>query len=80
MGNVVLSVIYLRTALIQGMENANKTGLTPGARILEQSVLWPHYDAVLTILVIPEQIEDWGDDDGELDPKEFSLGRTRWRK
>jgi len=25
MGNVLFSVIYLRTALIQGMENANKT-------------------------------------------------------
>ena len=55
-------------------------GLKPGVRILEQSVLLPHYDAVLTILVIPEQIEDWGYNDGELDPKEFSLGRTRWRK
>ncbi len=55
-------------------------GLKDDARILEHSVSLPAFDAVLTILVIPEQIEDWRDSDGnlELDPEEFSLGRTRW--
>jgi hypothetical protein len=55
-------------------------GLMSDARILEQSVLLPSYDAVLTILVIPGQIEDWSEGIDELDPNEFSLGRTRWRK
>lgn len=56
-------------------------GLKEDPRILEHSVLLPtYYDAVLTILVIPEQIEDWSDNDRdlELDPNEFSLRRTRW--
>lgn len=53
-------------------------GLKDGARILEQSRLLPAYDAVLTLLVIPEQIEDWPDHDRELDPEEFTLRRKRW--
>jgi len=57
-----------------------ETGLKPDARILEHSVLLRRFDAVLTILVIPEQIEDWSDADRrlELDPKEFTHGRSRW--
>jgi hypothetical protein len=57
-----------------------ETGLKADARILEQSLLLPTYDAVLTVLVIPEQIEDWSDSEGklELDPEQFTLRRKRW--
>ena len=57
-----------------------EAGLKSGARILEQSLWLPTYDAVLTMLIIPEQIEDWSDSDRnlELDPNEFSLRRKRW--
>src|SRR5260370_17317111 len=57
-----------------------ETGLKADARILEQSLLLPTYDAVLTILVIPEQIEDWSDSERklELDPEQFTLRRKRW--
>lgn len=55
-------------------------GLKSDARILEHSIRLPSFDAVLTILVIPEQIEDWSDADRrlELDPREFTHGRSRW--
>ena len=55
-------------------------GLKADARILEHSTSLPSFDAVLTILVIPEQIEEWSDADRrlELDPKEFTYGRSRW--
>jgi hypothetical protein len=54
-------------------------GLRNDARILEQSVLLPNYDAVLTWLVIPEEIEDWDDSAArELDPDEFTLHRKVW--
>jgi len=55
-------------------------GLKPDARILEHSLFLPALDAVLTMLVIPEQIEDWDDGDGhpELDPNEFTFNRARW--
>ena len=57
-----------------------ETGLKADARILEHSIFLPSFNAVLTILVIPEQIEDWSDADRhlELDPKEFTHGRSRW--
>ncbi len=57
-----------------------EAGLKSGARILEPSLWLPTYDAVLTMLIIPEQIEDWSDSDRnlDLDPNEFSLKRKRW--
>jgi hypothetical protein len=56
-------------------------GLRADAQILEHSVSLPAYDAVLTMLMIPERIEEW--DEGEtflddLDPDEFTLKRKRW--
>jgi hypothetical protein len=56
-------------------------GLRADARILEHSVSVPTYNAVLTLLVIPERIEEW--DAGEsllddLDPDEFTWRRKRW--
>lgn len=56
-------------------------GLRPDARILEHSVPLPGYEAVLTLLLIPEPIEDWDDSDtarDELDPEEFTLRRKTW--
>ena len=56
-------------------------GLRADAQILEQSVSLPAYNAVLTLLLIPESIEDW-DDSGApldaLDPDEFTLRRKIW--
>jgi len=56
-------------------------GLKPDARILEHSVPMPSYDGVLTLLFIPEEIEDRGDSEPaleELDPEEFTLRRKTW--
>jgi hypothetical protein len=56
-------------------------GLRPDARILEHSVPLPGYNAVLTLLLIPEPIEDWEDSDAaleDLDPEEFTLRRKTW--
>jgi len=56
-------------------------GLKPDARILEHSVPMPAYDGVLTLLLIPEEIEERRDGEAlleELDPEEFTLRRTTW--
>jgi hypothetical protein len=56
-------------------------GLKPDAYILEHSVPMPNYDGVLTLLFIPEEIEDRGDSEPvleELDPEEFTLRRKTW--
>jgi hypothetical protein len=56
-------------------------GLKPDARILEHSVPMPSYDGVLTLLFIPEEIEDRSDSESlveELDPEEFTLRRKTW--
>jgi hypothetical protein len=56
-------------------------GLMEAARIWEHSVALPSYEAVLTLLVIRERIEAWDDsepNERELDPREFTLDRTRW--
>jgi hypothetical protein len=58
-----------------------ETGLKSDAHILEHSVPMPGYDGVLTLLLIPEEIEDRCDDETsleELDPEEFSLQRKVW--
>jgi len=56
-------------------------GLRSDARILEHSIPLPGYEAVLSLLLIPEPIEEW-DDSGtsldELDPEEFTLRRKTW--
>lgn len=48
--------------------------------ILEASVAMPRYDSVVTLLYAPDRVLRWSDepDDGELDPNEFTLERTRW--
>ena len=55
-------------------------GLRPDARILEHSVPMPNYDGVLTLLLIPEEIEDFASEPllEELDPEEFTLRRRTW--
>ncbi len=56
-------------------------GLKTDARILEHSVPMPGYDGVLSLLLIPEEIEDYGGSDAlleELDPEEFTLRRKSW--
>ena len=56
-------------------------GLRTDARILEHSVSLPAYDAVLTLLLIPEPIEQWDDSRSPLDaldPVEFTLRRKIW--
>lgn len=58
-----------------------ENGLKPDARILEHSVPMPSYNGVLTLLLIPEEIEDSGEGEPvleELDPGEFTLRRKRW--
>lgn len=53
-------------------------GLRSDAEIMEQSVLLPNYHAVLTLLMIIEEIEEWDNGEQELDPEEFTLRRKRW--
>lgn len=55
-------------------------GLKPDARILEHSVPMPTYGGVLTLLLIPEEIEDRTSESllQELDPEEFTLRRKTW--
>lgn len=56
-------------------------GLKPDAHILEHSVPMPGYDGVLTLLLIPEEIEERSDSETfleELDPKDFTLQRKTW--
>ena len=56
-------------------------GLKPDARILEHSVPMPSYDGVLTLLLIPEEIEDRSDSErllDELEPEGFTLRRKTW--
>ncbi len=56
--------------------------LLPGAQILEDSVLLPFYDSVVSLLWIRDRIErrsEWDDEQEEpMDPNEFTLGRKRW--
>lgn len=56
--------------------------LREGATLQEWTRHLPSYDATLTLLHATAFIEarhDYEDpDDGELDPKEFSLERNRW--
>ena len=56
-------------------------GLKADASILEYSVPMPGYDGVLTLLAIPERVEDRSDSETlleELDPEEFTLRRKTW--
>lgn len=56
-------------------------GLRPDARILEHSVPMPAYDGVLTLLLIPEEIEERSESETlleERDPEEFTLRRKAW--
>jgi hypothetical protein len=58
-----------------------ENGLKADARILEHSVPMPGYDGVLTLLLIPEQIEERSNSETlleELEPEEFTLRRTTW--
>jgi hypothetical protein len=58
-----------------------ENGLKPDARILEHSVRMPGYDAVLTLLLIPDRIENWDDTEStleDLDPEDFTLRRRTW--
>jgi hypothetical protein len=56
--------------------------LVPNARILEESILLPFYESVLSLLWIHERIEkrtEWDEEEEEpLDPGEFTLARKRW--
>jgi hypothetical protein len=56
-------------------------GLKEEAKIWEHSIALPGYSAVLTILVMRDDVEFWDDApdslDG-LDPQEFTLNRRRW--
>lgn len=51
-----------------------------GSRIQEASVAMPRYDGAVSLLYAPNRVLRWSDepDDGELDPAEFTLERTRW--
>lgn len=56
-------------------------GLGKDAKVWEHSVGLPNYDAVLTLLVIREPIEEWDDaspNEPELEPEEFTLQRKHW--
>jgi hypothetical protein len=56
-------------------------GLLENARIWEESIPMPFYDAVLTLLYLREPVDHRTDSDEvleELDPTEFTLRRTRW--
>jgi hypothetical protein len=56
-------------------------GLKEDAKVWEHSVGLPNYDAVLTLLVIREPIEEWDEaspNEPELDPGEFTLKRKYW--
>ena len=57
-----------------------ETGLKPDSRILEHSVPMPNYNGVLTLLLIPEEIEDRASEAllEELDPEKFTLRRKTW--
>jgi hypothetical protein len=58
-----------------------ESGLKPDARILEHSVPMPGYDGVLTLLLIPEEIESYSGNETlreDLDPDEFTLHRKAW--
>ncbi len=56
--------------------------LKKGAEILEYSVPMPSYDAVLTLLYIPDPIESWTEWEDEyeesLSSRAFTLRRKRW--
>ena len=58
-----------------------ENGLKADARILEHSVPMPGYGGVLTLLLIPDEIEKRSDREPlleELDPEEFTLRRKTW--
>ncbi len=57
-----------------------ETGLKPDSRILEHSVPMRNYNGVLTLLLIPEEIEDRASEAllEELDPEDFTLRRKTW--
>ncbi|MEK7996513.1 MAG: ImmA/IrrE family metallo-endopeptidase [Planctomycetota bacterium] len=60
-----------------------ENGLVEGARIWEESITIPHYDAVLSLLYMREPIETEAEppeEEAALDPMEFTLGRKRWPK
>jgi len=61
------------------------TNLRDKATVLEHSVALPYYNSVLSLLFLPERVErrtefDNDDDDRSLDPREFTLDRTRWKR
>lgn len=57
--------------------------LQSDARVFEESIALPAYEAVLTLLRVDDRIEERTEYDDEemepLDPEEFTLGRKRWR-
>jgi hypothetical protein len=53
-------------------------GLKEDARILEHSIALTTYDAVLSLLLIAEEIELSDEPDLALDPDEFTTKRRRW--
>jgi len=55
----------------------------PDSQLLEESLVLPNYDAVLTLLWIRDPLPEPDELDellNPLDPNEFSLKRSRWRK
>jgi len=57
--------------------------LREDATILEHTKYLPNYGSTLTLLVIPERIEQWREEDdeetdNEMNPAEFTLTRRRW--
>jgi IrrE N-terminal-like domain len=55
--------------------------LTEGARVWEESLFLPYYEAVLTLLLLRESVDDREVDEQpleELDPTEFTLNRKQW--
>lgn len=60
-----------------------EAGLRPDATVIEWSRAMPRYGGVLTLLYAPDFLEARTgyeeEDEQELDPDEFTLGRRRWR-
>lgn len=59
-----------------------ESNLVPGVTLWEHSALLRSYGLVLTLLELPERVEVHSDDDeedeGDLDPEDFTLRRKRW--
>src|ERR1700732_386837 len=58
-----------------------KNGIKDEAMVWEHSVELPGYNAVLSLLVMREPIQDWDDcvpAEQELDPIKFMLNRKQW--